>query len=615
MNEWQRPKTTRRYVHPPMCERVVNLWSEGKITVGEVEMNPGPAVPDYHQTVIGCGIWPVYGEEMTAADFKTSEPIMYEDGIPVHALRNRFGAVDMRIEAVCDTERKTTCFLKVDIENPTDTVVCETIGFYVRTGLESVLIFDAPDVYRSYAPDVQVWKEAKCTWSADGSIYRDGDYFITTSGDVDLSFDEERGLAYADVSLKAGKTKTLYFTLGKGEIVTRDYDEQVKDTVAFYKKELGRINNLPVALSADDEKVSLIRNLTIQMLQCFARPVGEDFVLCRQGGLQRRMWPFEALYALEALNRLGDFDDYVEPAVSVYFDVMQAEDGEVIPLGLPWAMASACALYSFADYAMMRGGREYYEKYRDAAMRAYECIKRTRASTLPTQGVVVGLYPPRQSCDCEFVFQSWTFTDTMNLIGIRKFLDAAVCFADPMVEDIKQECEDYCSAIQSCLDRAKELAGESDEMAISSFVPGFVGDEKLFAFPPFIGVMMEALEVEHDDVIRIMNHMQRRERIKNGLYWRMPTHYYRHDPDGVVREWYPTLDDCYWFNTFARLGMYDRCDEIIDATINYSMTDEGYMQERYHERNPYFTPWSPNASGNGRMISMLLKQSAFDREE
>lgn len=611
MAEWQRPKTTRRYVHPPMCERIVNLWREGKITFGEIEMDPGPTVPDYLKTVVGCGIWPVYGDALTAADFKTAENIMYEDGIPVHALRNHFGAVDLRIEALCDTVRKATCYIKVDIDNPTDVPVTEKIGFLLRTGLESELIYNAPDVYYFYEPTVDVWKNAKCTWSADGNVYRDGDYFVAVKGDVDLSFDERRGLAFTDVELTAGESKTLYFVLGKGNIVDRDYDEQKMETVSYYKKELERITNLPARITNNAEKLSLVRNLTIQMLQCFALPVGESFVLCRQGGLQRRMWPFEALYVLEALNKLGDFDDYVQPAVNVYFDVMQAEDGEVIPLGLPWAMASATAIYSFADYAMMRGGREYYLQYRDSAMRAFDCIKRTRASTQPSEGVVVGLYPPRQSCDCEFVFQSWTFTDTMNLLGIRKFLDAVEMFNDPVADEIRAEYESYRAAIQSCLDRAKERAGDSDEMEITSFVPGFVGDEKQFAFSPFIGVMMEALTVEREDVIRIENYMMRRDRIKNGLYWRMPTHYFRHDPDGVVREWYPTLDDCYWFNTFERIGMLDKCDEIIDATIKYSMTDEGYMQERFHERNPYFTPWSPNASGNGRMITMLLKQAAY----
>jgi hypothetical protein len=78
-----------------------------------------------------------------------------------------------------------------------------------------------------------------------------------------------------------------------------------------------------------------------------------------------------------------------------------------------------------------------------------------------------------------------------------------------------------------------------------------------------------------------------------------------HDEDGVVRMWYTTLDEIYWFDTFLRLGHKDKCREIIDSTIKYAMTDEFYMTERFHENDPWFTPWSPNASGNGRLIIML----------
>ena len=36
------------------------------------------------------------------------------------------------------------------------------------------------------------------------------------------------------------------------------------------------------------------------------------------------------------------------------------------------------------------------------------------------------------------------------------------------------------------------------------------------------------------------------------------------------------------------------------------MTDEYYMVERYADNDPYYVPWSPNSSANGRLISMLL---------
>ena len=49
-------------------------------------------------------------------------------------------------------------------------------------------------------------------------------------------------------------------------------------------------------------------------------------------------------------------------------------------------------------------------------------------------------------------------------------------------------------------------------------------------------------------------------------------------------------------------AMRDRAKEIIDD----AMTSEYYMIDHYHENDPYFCPWSPNASANGRLINMLL---------
>ena len=158
-----------------------------------------------------------------------------------------------------------------------------------------------------------------------------------------------------------------------------------------------------ITIGQDIQKAQLMQNLAIQLLQCFTKPVGEAFVLCRQGGLQRRVWPFEALYVLEALGKLGDFGDYIEPVIDGYFSLMQAENGEIVPLGIHWAMATANVLYSFSDYAMI-AGRDYFAKYREKAVRAFEYIRATRASTKEEPGVQVGLYPPLRSCDCDHLY-------------------------------------------------------------------------------------------------------------------------------------------------------------------------------------------------------------------
>ena len=42
------------------------------------------------------------------------------------------------------------------------------------------------------------------------------------------------------------------------------------------------------------------------------------------------------------------------------------------------------------------------------------------------------------------------------------------------------------------------------------------------------------------------------------------------------------------------------------------MTPEYYVCERYCDNDPYFVPWLPNGSGNGRIIDMLLDMSGAE---
>ena len=56
----------------------------------------------------------------------------------------------------------------------------------------------------------------------------------------------------------------------------------------------------------------------------------------------------------------------------------------------------------------------------------------------------------------------------------------------------------------------------------------------------------------------------------------------------------------------------DRCREILRDAERYAMSDEYYMLERYHMRDPWYTPWTPNASCSGRMINMLLDMAEIE---
>ncbi len=41
--------------------------------------------------------------------------------------------------------------------------------------------------------------------------------------------------------------------------------------------------------------------------------------------------------------------------------------------------------------------------------------------------------------------------------------------------------------------------------------------------------------------------------------------------------------------------------------VQYAMSAEFYMVERYADNDPTFCPWQPNGSANGRMIAMMFQ--------
>lgn len=595
MKQWQQPKTTRTYLHPPKSERMVTLWREGKLMVGQVELAPGPTVPKYTE-LVSFGIWPVYGADAQAADFKTAEFFVREDGAPIHRLTNTFGCLQVSVEAFCDTARKTDAYAAFTVTNPSQQP--ERFGLLLRTGLESRLIFDAPDVYKSYAPDVQVWRDEPATWKQEGRFLRDGEAYLKLLAGEGV-FEETTGILW--LTVQPGQTETLTLVLGMGQLSDTDYEQQKRQTIAFYKKELSRIPQLPGSM---DETVA--KNLVVQLLQCFSAPVGTDLLLCRQGGLQRRIWPFEAMYALEALDRLGDFDDYIEPVIDLYFNVMQDAAGEVVPLGLYWAMATAVSIYSFADHAI-RKDKAFYVKYRDRVMAGFDFIKNTRVKEPAEPGVTAGLFPPKRSCDAVNVLQAWTLTDTHNVIGLQRLAAAAEKYGDPRAAEIAAEYADYRHAIRICFDRAKALAGEQGPIAITNYVPGTGGDETTHPFAPHDAIVAAVLELDATDTVRILQNLEAKGSVHEGLYKKMPDHYRMKDTDGVVRMWYTTLDEYFWFDVFLRLGMEERCIQIIESVYRYSMTAQYQMVERYHPLDPWFVPWSPNASANGRLLLMSCR--------
>ena len=140
--QWMRPKTTRRYLHPPGSERMFTLWAEGKLVFGE---NIRGKDHTSYQELDATVVVPVYTRSARQFDFHRTQNRITESGVPIHSVVNVFGGFEMEIEAFCNTKRKSNCFARVRITNKAPYRAAERFGFVVRRGKEKKLVFGSPD--------------------------------------------------------------------------------------------------------------------------------------------------------------------------------------------------------------------------------------------------------------------------------------------------------------------------------------------------------------------------------------------------------------------------------------------------------------------------------------
>lgn len=597
-SEWEKVVTTRRYLHPPKSERLFTLWSEGKITFGEIIK----CIAERSYAKLECsGLWFVYGEDDAQFDFKSAKQSVSEDATPVHTLTFDIGNTEISIEAFCDTERLCTCFGKVTVRNTTDKTVNQRLSVLLRSGKEKELIFGSPDLYTSYAPDVDVWKNMPSVWlNSSRNLYVDEDVFVIFDDSINTVWDVEKGAVRCDISLSAGEEKQFTLSFGKGKILDFDYCEEKKKTENFWKRELARLYEFPENIKNNAEMSNMIKHFTVQLLQCFCYHKGTDNLVSRQGGLQRLTWPGEFFRVLETLGNIGEFSDYIEPVLENCFENQQKCDGEIKPDGFGWASITGCILYSFSVYCL-KSGKRFYNKYRENAYAAFGWIKRTRAKSVDAKGECRGIFPPMRASDWEQVVQNWGVTDMIIMLSVERFAEAAKKFGDENYAEILEEAKDYRNSMQTLFDKITADYKDSDILPVPLTPNG--NDAILFKEYKMprtrVGHFIKNGFVDTKEVPRVVKWLTDEGLCRNGLYAKMPLY----NP----HVWYTTAPEVAWMSAFVAGGYTDMAKETLDAILNYTVTTEYYTVERYKDDDIYYTPWMPNASGNARIIDMIFE--------
>ena len=618
---WEPPRTTRRYVHPPMAERMCVLFNDAKLMLSEVRHEHNWTTRDYNREV-GNVLWFFQGKDDRLFDFKKAENLLPDDGVPLHGLRWREDGVAVTLETCCDFVRRTTAHGRFSVANGGTKRFAEEYAIRVRYGNESTLLGgykkQPPDYYSPYKSVPETWSQVLCDWTwSDGVLRSPAGGFVTFSKTPPSArWDAEQGELRFAVDLEPGASFDLDFAFGIGADVQPAFEATRRATADAWQRELARINRLPKALMENPEHLRIVRNMVVQMLQCFCHPVGCDYVMPRQGGLQRWVWPWDNMDALSALGKIGDFGEYVESAIDFYFGLYgygsggypePESRGRIGPFGNDWDCNTANCLGILARYCLDTGCRGPWDRYRAKALEGFRWIMRFRVPPGATDAVP-GFFPVGWACDIKTKAQPWGFTDAINLSDMGDYLVAAERFGDPALAEIRAGFEDYLGTMRDRVLFFKQESADKEDFDIP-ISPNRQEVEKMY--PRLYHGNMVVLGLKNGyldaaDVLRIWKWCLRNGQASaNGLTGKYTT---ASDDPVMKHYWYTTSQDYLWHRAFREIGRNDLADVILAATLKFAMTRELYVGERYRDDEPWFLPWSPNCSGSGRIVQMLLER-------
>lgn len=283
---------------------------------------------------------------------------------------------------------------------------------------------------------------------------------------------------------------------------------------------------------------------------------------------------------------------------------MQLPTGEIGKFGIYWGSMTAAVLYSYCMYCDL-SNPAYFDTYRDKAYAAFRFIKDLRRSVTDTDELAGGLFPILRGIDWTQQFQCWTSTDVFNVLALDALANTFLAHDDPAAQEIRQEHTEYLADMKRHFKKYYDAQEGSDTLRIP-LKP--MGDDTALVedFYPLLyqGRFVYCGVIDNEkDMRRVYNEMvQSGITIEGlGLYGHLP---YRNGKNSI---WYLSFPDYYWFELWMQYGDRKKAKEVLDAQLRYCMTEEYYFLERLDTSDPYFLPWTPNASATGRTLIMLSK--------
>jgi hypothetical protein len=370
-------------------------------------------------------------------------------------------------------------------------------------------------------------------------------------------------------------------------------------------------------ISPADKWDKIFSYLPLANLQLLVQAPDIKGLVPTQGGTSERhfVWVWEAVYMMLPMLQLGHFAP-VRQTLDYIFELQDAGEaplgrlvstaGAIGTTGPKWLSTTGAALALAADYYRYSQDESYLDLFLPKIERAVDWIVRelraTRQFTPDGQRTKThGLMPFGHATDGDIGFIV-AFTDANIFWGLQK---AVILFEElqhPRAQELRAELDLYQQDILVAVEgithangfiERKIVTDDPDEIFMEEFEV-ICGAHQL----AFCGVLDVASQVFQ----KYLEYYE--QNLASGIF----------NGRAGYEVFYMGIGELVWQDIYLQMGQWKKAFIAARANLRYGMTQDAFqVQERFNINDPAFCPWQPNGSGNGKILTMILKSFWYEQ--
>ena len=653
-----RPGSKRIYIHQPCDYKIVQVRPDFKLQIKDAIR---------HEYVTGFGFVILKGNQVKSFDFNRTRQVFVDSAIPILKQSiTQDGFVFEQISYTTNVDNRPLIMVRMCItpENMKSPGTIKLAWLTVRQPHRCFHSHSNED-YIVFEPWAEAWESRlnlryKTDFLYDGetvslAIRNSANVFISSGSnfkgalDLTISFDdaeeavidlvipyeclqrpvdaEDHGLQWrADKAFHRGEEKHL---------AAISFDDEQAKQAKQWQQHLKRAAQIHVPEPIVNQ---VYRTLTLNNLQFLGSSNDVAYLRPGQGGFNNFsvVYGWESSHFLTVMDKQG-FHDETRRVLDYFLTTQQGSHGPEGDIStadgcfrphIHWMCETGAILLIFADHALYSKDSSGFHRDFPALIKAARWIQGQRARTkqLDSNGKKVlhyGLMPPGRAADWPD-YGYFIFTDAATWQGLDRLARAYEAAKMPEAGWLREEADDYHQCILDAISRSLKPHPLDPSL---QWIPDELYEDPAKVLPTTIftgpqSLLSAGVLVPEDPLFSMIERMLRRAGcLSDHFAFRMKTmedaelkQRQEKSAGGEIDLYYVTNCEQAWHHLWIQRGERIKALRFFYMTLAYATSRDVHVtHERYSPQLPWLLPWQPNASGNGRIMEMILNSLVLEQ--